>query len=93
VRISLRALGLDPERWLPDPKRLHGVAGRLVTEARVLCLLYEYGALHGGVRVRARPGDRLLPVDWGLRGDPDMLEILFDPTHKEFEDSDEDDET
>jgi len=122
LRISLRALRLDPERWLLaelrpvqrtcrpagrstvpvtlpavvqattgvprvpadasawgrllDPKRLHEVAGRLATEARVLCLLYEYGALHGGVRVRARPGDRLLPVDWGLRGDPDMHSVL-----------------
>ncbi len=122
LRISLRALGLDPERWLLaeirpvqrtfrpadrstvpvtlpavvrattgvarvpadaatwgrllDPKRLHDVAGRLATEARVLCLLYEYGALHGGVRIRTRPGDGLLPVDWGLGGDPDMYSVL-----------------
>jgi hypothetical protein len=122
LRVSLRALGLDPERWLLaelrpvqrtfrpadrspvpvtlpavvqattgvarvqadaatwgrllDPKRLHGVAGRLATEARALCLLYEYGVLHGGVRVRTRPGDRLLPVEWGLRGDPDMHSVL-----------------
>ncbi|MBF8300410.1 MAG: plasmid pRiA4b family protein [Acidobacteria bacterium] len=122
LRISLRALGLDPERWLLaelrpvqrtfrpaerspvpvtlpaavqattgvsrvpadatiwgrllDPTRLHDVAGRLTTEARALCVLYEYGALHGGVRVRTRPGDRLLPVEWGLRGDPDMYSVL-----------------
>jgi hypothetical protein len=122
LRISLRALGLDPERWLLaelrpsqrtfrpaerspvpvtlpavvqattgvsrvpadaptwgrllDPKRLHDVAGRLATEARALCRLYEYGALHGGVRARTRPGDRLLPVEWGLRGDPDVHSAL-----------------
>jgi hypothetical protein len=122
LRISLRALGLDPERWLVaelrpaprtfrpaprstvpvtlqtivsattgvarvpadaeawsrllDPKRLHDVAGRLASEARVLCRLYQYGAFHGGVRVRSRPDDRLLSVDWGLRGDPDMYSVL-----------------
>jgi hypothetical protein len=122
LRIWLRAIGLDPERWLLaelrpmqrtfrpaeqsavpvtlpavvqattgvarvpadaatwgrllDPKRLHDVAGRLATEARALCLLYEYGALHGGVRVRTRPGDRLLPVEWGLAGDPDVHSVL-----------------
>jgi hypothetical protein len=122
LRISLRAIGLDPERWLLaelrpvqrtfrpadrskvpvtlpavvqattgvervpadaatwgrllDPKRPHDVAERLAAEARVLCLLYQYGALHGGVRVRARPGDRLVPVEWGLRGDPDMYTVL-----------------
>ena len=122
LRTSLRALGLDPERWLLaelrpvqrtfrpadrspvpvtlqavvqattgvarvpadattwgrllDPKHLHEVAGRLATEARALCLLYEYGALHGGVRVRERAGDCLLPVEWGLRGDPDMYSLL-----------------
>lgn len=122
LRISLRALGLDPERWLLaelrpvqrtfrpaerspvpvtlpavvrattgiprvpadatiwgrllDPKRLNDVAGRLAAEARVLCLLYGSGALHGGVRVRTRPGDRLLPVEWGLAGDPDVRSVL-----------------
>ncbi len=122
LRISLRAMGLDPERWLLaelrpvqrtfrpaeqsavpvalpavvqattgvarvpadaatwgrllDPKRLHDVAGRLATEAHALRLLYEYGALHGGVRVRTRPGDRLLPVEWGLAGDPDVHSVL-----------------
>ena len=122
LRTSLRAIGLDPERWLLaelrpvqrtfrpaeqsavpvrlpgvvqattgvsrvpadaatwgrllDRKRLHDVAGRLATEARVLSLLYEYGALHGGVRVRTRPGDRLLPVEWGLAGDPDVHSAL-----------------
>lgn len=43
---------------------------RLQEEAQALFALYEYGALHGGVRVRRRPGDRLLPVSWSLRADP-----------------------
>jgi hypothetical protein len=122
LRASLRAVGLDPDRWLLaelrpvprtfrpaarstvavtldavvrattgirrvpagagawerllDEKRGRDVADRLTAEARALCVLYEYGALHGGVRVRTRPGDRLLPVDWSLGGDPDIHSVL-----------------
>jgi hypothetical protein len=46
---------------------------RLADEAQALHALYEYGALHGGVRARAgRAGDHLLPVAWSLPGDPDL---------------------
>jgi hypothetical protein len=48
------------------------LAARLEEEAQALFALYEYGALHGGVRIRRRPGDRLLPVSWSLAGDPDF---------------------
>jgi len=123
LRPSLRALGLDPERWLlaelrpvqktfrpaersaPVPVTLpgvvkattgvagvpadgatwarrldsthrHDVAGTVADEARTLCQFFEYGALHGGVRVSRRPDDRLLPVDWAMRGDPDLHAVL-----------------
>jgi len=48
------------------------VASRLEAEAQALFALYQFGALHGGVRVRRRPDERLLPVSWSLRGDPDF---------------------
>ena len=48
------------------------LANRLEAEAQALFALYQFGALHGGVRVRRRPGERLLPVSWSLRGDPDF---------------------
>ena len=49
-----------------DTGRRAAIARRLASEAQSLFILYEYGILHGGVRVRARPGDRLLPVAWGM---------------------------
>lgn len=71
VYSSIRRAAAVLEAWgSPQPKRLRDVAGRLAAEARALCLLYEYGALHGGVRVRARPDDRLLPVEWGCAAIP-----------------------
>jgi len=48
------------------------LASRLEAEAQALFALYQFGALHGGVRVRRRPDERLLPVSWSLRGDPDF---------------------
>jgi len=118
IRSSLRALGLDPDRWWlaelrptqrtfrPSEQRpvavglpaiVHATTGkrhvpadeaswerllaghsasrlasRLETEAQALFALYQFGALHGGVRVRRRPDERLLPVSWSLRGDPDF---------------------
>lgn len=48
------------------------LASRLEVEAQALFALYQFGALHGGVRVRRRPDERLLPVSWSLRGDPDF---------------------
>ena len=45
-------------------------------EAQALFALFEYGALHGGVRVRRRAGDRLLPVNWSMRGDADLDDII-----------------
>ena len=67
-----------PDAWRHalDTGRRAAIERRLASEARSLFALYEYGVLHGGVRVRARPGDRLLPVAWGMRGDPDAHSIL-----------------
>ena len=48
------------------------LASRLETEAQALFAFYQFGALHGGVRVRRRPDERLLPVAWSMRGDPDF---------------------
>jgi hypothetical protein len=118
IRASLRAVGVDPDRWWlaelrptqrtfrpPDRRpvavRLSSIvhattgvggvpadvavwkrllagrskspaAGRLGAEAQALFALYQFGALHGGVRVRRRPDERLLPVSWSLSGDPDF---------------------
>jgi hypothetical protein len=131
LRASLRALGLDPERWWlaelrptarthspaegkPIPVTLDGcirattrarlkltdkagwsllaerpakarvgarvdtrLEARLEEEARTLFAFYQYGALHGGVRVRNRPGDTcLLPVWWSMVADPDLHGIV-----------------
>ena len=48
------------------------LASRLEAEAQALFALYQFGALHGGVRVRRRTDERLLPVSWSLHGDPDF---------------------
>jgi hypothetical protein len=122
LRPSLRALGLDAERWLlaelrPTDRTHHptyhtrvpvtleaiiratvrgrkmpagpdqwqrlfekgrddAIRKRLAADAETLFALYEYGALQGGVRLRARTGDHLLEVSWGMRGDPDIHSIL-----------------
>jgi hypothetical protein len=123
LRASLRALGLDPERWwlselrptgrthrpddgkavpvtlggcirattgarrslsdavewarlaaTPGRARLHA---RLEEEARTLFAFYQYGALHGGVRVRRRAQDtHLLPVSWSRAGDARLHAIV-----------------
>jgi hypothetical protein len=52
------------------------LVARLEHEAQTLFALYEYGALHGGVRVRSRSGDRLLPVGWSMRGDAHVGDIV-----------------
>jgi hypothetical protein len=52
------------------------LAARLEQEAQALFALYEYGALHGGVRLRRRPGDRLVPVAWSLRGDAGFEDVV-----------------
>ncbi len=64
----------DAEAWKPllAGRSTTRLAARLEEEAQALFALYEYGALHGGVRIRRRPGDRLLPVAWSLAGDPDF---------------------
>jgi hypothetical protein len=122
LRSSLRALGLDPERWWlaelrpvdrthrPDERksvpvtldacirattgarrRLTNAAewtrladkgrpalnARIEDETRTLFAFYEYGRLHGGVRVRARPEDPcLLAVSWAIAGDPHLYRIV-----------------
>ena len=64
----------DAKAWKPllAGRSTTRLATRLEQEAQALFALYEYGALHGGVRIRRRPGDRLLPVSWSLAGDPDF---------------------
>jgi hypothetical protein len=52
------------------------LAAKLREEAQSLFALFEYGALHRGVRVRRRTGDRLLPVNWSMRGDADLVDIV-----------------
>lgn len=123
IRPSLRALGLDPDRWwlaemrptqrtfrpaatgrplavnplsivqattgrrgVPaDPDEWKELASggsatrleaRLARDAEGLFALYEYGSLHGGVRVRRRRGEALLPVAWLMRGDPDFWSFV-----------------
>jgi hypothetical protein len=60
----------------PDAKRPPDLSARVAHEARTLCQFYDYGALHGGVRVSRRPDDWLLPVAWAMRGDPDLHSVL-----------------
>ena len=68
----------DPGVWQPlfRARSTTRLVARLEEEAQALFALYEYGALHGGVRVRRRPGERLLPVAWSLRGDPDFASLV-----------------
>jgi hypothetical protein len=68
----------DANAWKPllVARSTARLAARLEQEAQALFALYEYGALHGGVRIRRRPGDRLLPVSWSLAGDPDFESIV-----------------
>jgi hypothetical protein len=69
-----RGVPAKPEEWkaLLDRPSASRLEARLALEAEALFALYEYGALHGGVRVRKRKGDALLPVRWSMRGDPDF---------------------
>ncbi len=64
----------DAKAWEPLlAERLTArLEARLEEEAQALFALYEYGALHGGVRIRRHLGDRLVPVSWSLPGDPDF---------------------
>ena len=52
------------------------LAARLEQDAEALFALYEYGALHGGVRMRNRARDSLLPVGWSMRGDAHIGDIM-----------------
>jgi hypothetical protein len=68
----------DPGVWQPlvGSRSTTRLAARLEEEAQALFAFYEYGALHGGVRVRRRSGEHLLPVAWSLRGDPDFASLV-----------------
>ncbi len=68
----------DPRAWkdLLAAQSTTRLAAALADEAQALFALYEYGTLHGGVRLRRRAGDRLLPVTWSMRGDPDLDDIV-----------------
>ena len=76
--VGRRSVPGDPEVWRPlvRARSTTRLVARLEEEAQALFALYEYGALHGGVRVRRRPGERLLPVAWSLRGDPDFVSLV-----------------
>lgn len=43
---------------------------RLEADAKSLCALYEYGRLHGAVRLRWRGLDEMIPVPWVDRCEP-----------------------
>ena len=68
----------DPRTWtdLLAARSTTRLAAALEDEAQALFALYTYGALHGGVRLRRRAGDRLLPVMWSMRGDPDLRDFV-----------------
>ena len=72
-----RGVPVDANAWTPllAAQSTARLVNRLEAEAQALFALYEYGALHGGVRIRRRPGDRLLPVAWTLRGDANLHDI------------------
>jgi hypothetical protein len=73
-----RGVPVDANAWKPllAARSTTRLANRLEAEAQALFAFYEYGALHGGVRIRRRPGDGLVPVAWTLRGDADLHDIV-----------------
>jgi hypothetical protein len=76
-----RRLPAESEAWRPLlDGRARRVATKLEEEAGALFALYEYGALHGGVRVRRQAGDFLLPVTWALPGDVGFWSIVRSAT-------------
>jgi Plasmid pRiA4b ORF-3-like protein len=68
----------DPRAWksLFAARSTRRVEARLAEEAQALFALFQYGALHGGVRVRRRAGERLMPVAWSMRGDAQFGDII-----------------
>jgi hypothetical protein len=68
----------DPRAWksLFAARSTRRLEARLAEEAQALFALFQYGALHGGVRVRRRAGERLMPVAWSMRGDAQFGDII-----------------
>ena len=73
-----RGVPADPKEWkrLLNARSAGRLEARLAREAEALFALYQYGAFHGGVRMRRREGDSLLPVTWWMRGDPDFSSLM-----------------
>lgn len=73
-----RGIPAEADRWekLVSSSSTARLESGLAAEARALLEFYEYGALHGAVRVRTRPGDDRLPVAWSLPGDPHFHAII-----------------
>ncbi|WP_437650343.1 hypothetical protein [Sorangium sp. So ce362] len=76
TRIS-RPLG-EPERMARylsegDHQRL---ARRIESDVKALLSFYQYGVLHGSVRLRYGPLDEALAVDWALPGDVSLHQQL-----------------
>jgi hypothetical protein len=72
-------------RPLGDPKALMGylqegsrarLRRRLEADAKALCALYQYGRLHGGVRLRWGFVDEMLPVPWKHRDEPGLHGLM-----------------
>jgi hypothetical protein len=74
---------MEPQDWrrLTESRKKKtasdkALANRLTSEARTLFALYDYGALHRGVKTRRATGVKLLPVSWAMPGDPSVHTIV-----------------
>jgi hypothetical protein len=49
---------------------------RLESDVKALFAFYQYGVLHGSLRLRWGFLDETVPVEWAVRGDPSLYETL-----------------